>query len=376
MNFSAISYFTELPAQPHSLVTFLPNRNNFRMSESSQNKTIADFTTLKNRACLTHAIRAANELGIFKALIAGQRTAEQLAAEINAQPAQVAALMKVIARSELIEQYDDDFALSTLARLIPAAYFDFGDSYWQQLVQHVRTGQPINTDGDEAPSANMDYQIQQASQEWMLTPTALVVAQALDIGRSRTGLDILELGCGSAVFGATLAHADPTSRLTLVDTKPEIARAKSTCESVQILSRTALIEASQWRNVEVIDLADTPADDESAMVAQPTFDLVIVHKKIHLTPLNETAALMKKLGALLLKRGGELVIIDVFPGQQDGDEYREVVELEYGLRHTPGSMHHPRDLEPALKAAGFASVQFAHLPAQPYLYGLILAAKG
>ena len=83
------------------------------MSESSQNKTIADFTTLKNRACLTHAIRAANELGIFKALIAGQRTAEQLAAEINAQPAQVTALMKVIARSELIEQYDDDFALST-----------------------------------------------------------------------------------------------------------------------------------------------------------------------------------------------------------------------------------------------------------------------
>ena len=346
------------------------------MSESSQNKTIADFAALKNRACLTHAIRAATELGIFKALTAGQRTASELAAEIGAKPAAVAALMKVIARSELIEQYDDDFALSTLARLIPAPYFDFGDSHWQQLVQHVRTGQPIQASSDEKTSGNMDYLIQQASEEWMLTPTALVVAQALDIGRSRTGLNILELGCGSAVFGATLAHADPTSMLTLVDTPHEIARAKSTCESVQILSRTALIQAEQWRDVEVIDLSDTPDDDDSTMVAQPTFDLVIIHKKIHLAPLNETAALMKKLGALLLKRGGELVIIDVFPGQEAGDEYREVVELEYSLRHSPGQMHHPRDLEPALKAAGFASVQFAHLPAQPHLYGLILAAKG
>ena len=346
------------------------------MSESSQNKTIADFVTLKNRSCLVHAIRAATELGIFKVLQAGQRTAEQLAAEIDCKPAQVAALMKVIARSELIEQYEDDFALSTLARLIPETYFDFGDSYWQNLVHHVRSGQPMDADEADGRTANMDFQIQQASEEWMLTPTALVVAKALDIGQSRTSLNILELGCGSAVFGATLAHADPTSLLTLVDTKPEIERAKVTCEAVQILSRTAFIEAQQWRDVEIIDLTDAPADDDSAMIAQPTFDLVIVHKKIHLEPLKETTALMKKLGALLLKRGGELAIIDIFPGQAEGEEYREVIEMEYGLRHTPGQMHHPRDLEPALKAAGFANVQFAHLPAEPYLYGLILAAKG
>ena len=355
---------------------FFLNRNNFDMSESSQNKTIADFVALKHRSCLTHAIRAATELGIFKALTAGQRTAEQLAAEINAKPAQVAALMRVIARSELIEQYEDDFALSTLARLVPEIYFDFGDSHWQNLVQHIRTGQPLDTDSESESTANLDFKIQQASEEWMLTPTALVVARALDIGHSRAGLNILELGCGSAVFGATLAHADPTSMLTLVDTKPEIARAKTTCESVQILSRTAFIEAEQWRNIELIDLSDAPVDDDSTMVAQPTFDLVIVHKKIHLEPLKETTALMRKLGALLLKRGGELAIIDIFPGQKEGEEYREVVELEYGLRHSPGQMHHPRDLEPALKTAGFANVQFAHLPAQPYLYGLILAAKG
>ena len=352
------------------------------MSESSQNKTIADFVALKRRSCMTHAIRAATELGIFKALNPGQLTAAQLAEQIEAKPDQVAALMKVLANSELIEQYGDDFALSTLARLIPESYFDFGDSHWQNLVQHVRTGQPVGSgqpteaDGQDAFAGNADFKIQQASEEWMLTPTALVVAKALDIGHSRSGLNILELGCGSAVFGATLAHADPTSMLTLVDTKPEIARAKTTCESVQILSRTAFIEADQWRNVEVIDLSDAPADDDSAMIAQPTFDLVIVHKKIHLEPLKETTALMKKLGALLLKRGGELAIIDIFPGQPEGQEYREVVELEYGLRHSPGQMHHPRALEPALKAAGFANVQFAHLPAEPHLYGLILAAKG
>ena len=140
--------------QFHSLVAFLLNRNNFDMSESSQNKTIADFVALKHRSCLTHAIRAATELGIFKTLVAGQRTAEQLATEIEAKPAQVAALMTVLARSELIEQYDDDFALSTLARLIPETYFDFGDSHWRNLVQHVRTGQPIKDDSEGTSTAN------------------------------------------------------------------------------------------------------------------------------------------------------------------------------------------------------------------------------
>ena len=89
------------------------------MSESSQNKTIADFVALKRRSCMTHAIRAATELGIFKALNPGQLTAAQLAEQIEAKPDQVAALMKVLADSELIEQYGDDFALSTLARAYP-----------------------------------------------------------------------------------------------------------------------------------------------------------------------------------------------------------------------------------------------------------------
>lgn len=345
------------------------------MSESSQNKTISDFVALKNRTALTHAIRAATSLGIFEALSAGQLTAEQIAEKIGGNAKRTRSLMDVLVRCELIEQYDDQFALSMLARLIPPSYFDLGDSHWKDLAANVQSGISLNS-GKVVEDADTDFLIQQASEEWMLTPAALTVAQVLDVGNSRRGLDILELGCGSAVFGATLAHADPTSTLTLVDTASEIARAKTTCESVQILSRTALIEAGNWRDIEVIDLTDTPANDDTAMVAQPTFDLVIVHKKIHLDGLNRTAGLMKKLGALLLKRGGELAIIDVFPGQGNGDETREVFELEFGLRHSHGRCHHPRDLEPALKAAGFASVQFAHLPAQPFLYGLILAAKG
>jgi phospholipid N-methyltransferase len=341
------------------------------MSEASQNQTLADFVTLKNRAGLTHAIRAATELGIFKALVDGQKTAEQLAAAIKADPSRVAALMNVLVQSELIEKYENDYALATLAHLIPETFFDFGDSHWQHLADNVRSGKSIGTGEDD-----QDFLIQQASEEWMLAPAALTVAQALDIGKTRKGLKILELGCGSAVFGATLAHADPSSSLTLVDTKPEIARAQTTIDAVQVASRTTLIEADDWQNIEIIDLSGDDVDDDSALVPQPVFDLIIVSQKIHLDSLRSQTALMKKIGALLLNRGGELVIVDVFPGQPAGAQHREMFELEFGLRHSHGQCHHPRDLESALKNAGFASVQFAHLPAEPYLYGLVLAAKG
>ena len=344
---------------------------------TSQHKTLSDFVELKNRQALTHAIRAAVELGIFKALAAGQRTVEQLATEIDADPQRLKALMDVLQQSELMEQYEDDYALSTLARLIPEPFMDFGDSHWKHLVGHVKTGSSVH-DLEHTPLSDLDFLINQASEEWMLTPAAMTAAQALDIGNSRTGVRILEVGCGSAVVGATLAHADPASTLTLIDTAPEIKRAKVTVDSVDIADRTTFIESDNWRDFEAIDMSGEPVNDagtEPQLVPQPVFDLVVLTRLIHLADLEQQQQLLQKIGALLLPGGGEVAIIDLFPGQEQGESHRRVLELEFGLRHSHGQLHHPRELEQCLRKAGFPNVQFTHLPAEPYLYGLLLGEK-
>ena len=81
---------------------------------------------------------------------AGQKTIRQLASELDLQPEPLARLMKVLVETELVEQYGGDFALSTIARLIPAPFLDFGDDYWKHLSQHVRTGVSLVND-EELP---------------------------------------------------------------------------------------------------------------------------------------------------------------------------------------------------------------------------------
>ena len=134
-----------------------------------QAKTLDDFIRLKRRNALAHVIRASVDLGVIQALVSEQKTVQQLAAELNLQPEPLGRLMNVLVQSELVERYGENFALTTIARLIPEKYLDFGDRYWQRLENHVRGDR---TDADRQ-LADADYLQNVASEEWMLTPAAL-----------------------------------------------------------------------------------------------------------------------------------------------------------------------------------------------------------
>ena len=83
---------------------------------TAQLKTLGDFIELQNRNALTHTIRAAVELGIIKSLMSGQKTVKQLAEELELSHQPLQRLMNVLLETELLEQYDDDYALSTVSR--------------------------------------------------------------------------------------------------------------------------------------------------------------------------------------------------------------------------------------------------------------------
>ena len=49
--------------------------------------------------------------------------------------------------------------------------------------------------------------------------------------------------------------------------------------------------------------------------------------------------------------------------------------LELSLRTSRGRLHDPLAIEKRLREAGFGQIQFAHLPAAPYYWGLVLGQK-
>ena len=329
---------------------------------TAQQKTLEDFISLQKQNALAHAIRAAVDLGVIEALRGGQKTAVQLAKELNVFPDALERLLIVVQGTELIEKYGDDYALSAITRLIPAKYLDFGDEHWQHLSLHVKTGAPLPI-CDEVNLTDIAHTVNKASEEWMQTPAALATAQVLDLGKSRRGLRILEVGCGSAVFGATLAHSDPDSVISLIDDEVNLNRARTTVKSIGLEHKVTYIPSDTLDQI-----------DELPELQGETFDLVLVANKLHRKTGGECERLFKQLYKLI-KPNRELAIVDVFPGQENGDLHRAVFDLELNLRTSRGRLHDPRLLEESLKDAGFNQIQFAHLPTTPFYWGLILAQR-
>ena len=328
---------------------------------NAQFKTIEDYVHLQRRNALCHSVRAAVDLGILEALAEGQKTAAQLAESLGLNADATDRLMRVLAGTELVDKYGDDYALSNIARLIPKPFMDFGDHYWQYLASHVRSGASLVED-DTIPHTEADFRATQAHKEWMLTPAALDVARVLSMGESRTGMNILQLGCGSAVFGVTLAHKDPLSTLTLVDTAANLKRAEQTIESVEL-------------GRDVTQIVGTWDDLSSCEGLEPrAYDLAIIANRIHWRSPEQIEQLMKDL-ATYLKADGELAIIDIFPGNEEGDLARAEHELELALRTKAGQLHDPIQLRQSLDRSGYGNTQFAHLSAEPGYWGITVSTR-
>ena len=121
------------------------------------------------------------------------------------------------------------------------------------------------------------------------------------------------------------------------------------------------------------------ADSLDSLVTVPdledqTFDLVVIAGRIHRMTSGECERLFSQVYQLV-RPDREFAIIDVFPGQEDGELQRSIFDLELSLRTSRGRLHDPRAIEESLKKAGFGQIQFAHLPAPPFYWGLVLAQR-
>jgi SAM-dependent methyltransferase len=323
----------------------------------SQIRWLQSYVDLFSDNALSHIVRTANLAGILQALDDGQKQLDEIAERCELDKRALESFMPALVQTPLVEQYGEYFALSQVARMIPPGMADLGDSHWQHLGKFLRTGRALPEIPNLAATEE-DYATAAMAQEWLQTPAAMSAAAALDIGRHRRGLRVLELGCASAVFSLTFAHRDPTSRFVLVDTESRIQLARRGADSLGIDERLEFIESDYLHY-----------QPEAA-----SFDLILLASVIHRHREADVERLIR-VAARALRGNGELCIVDIFPGQDRGDRFRSIFQLELAMRTKQGQLHSVFLIQDWLRAAGFGDIQFTHLPAPPYLWGLLIAPK-
>jgi ubiquinone/menaquinone biosynthesis C-methylase UbiE len=320
---------------------------------NSQLRTLESYVQLWNTNALGHAFRTATELGLLDALRGGPLEAAQVAERCGTQAEPTAMLLDVLVELGAVERYGDDFALAPVVRMINEFNADLGDRHWQRLGDFLRTGKRLDAEDGDQP-----FRAATLAGQWMMTPSAMSAARALGIGEERTGLNILDLGAGSAVWSLCIAHQDPDSRVTVVDVQDAARRAVATAESVGLADR----------------LTTVAADYQTVELPEEEYDLAVM---ACLVQLHDEAGVANLACRVLrtLKAGGEIALIDVFPGQPQGNLTRQIHRLELSVRTARGRLHDPHRLQALLIEAGFEKPTYAHLNTPPHTMGLMLAKK-
>ena len=326
---------------------------------NAQDKTLDQYQQFMKINAAAHLFRSARELGILAELREGQRTLTQLCETLSLKRGATKLVLDALVASSIIEKYEEDYALSRVAHLLCQYDEDLGDKAWNRLVGHLQeAGEP---DFDEPEIDDEAYLNSLAATQWVHTPAAMQAAEMLDLGGEGEvkGLKILDLGCGSAVWSAAMAHRDSEATVTAVDKAAALKAAQSTADSIGLGDRFRAVEADPVVEAELGDAE---------------YDLVLVAQRLGCLGPREGQKLLSK-AIKALKVGGKLVVIDLFrgPAKPDMSECVEALKLELGTQH--GSMRTLEAIQTELAELGLENAQVTFMPDSRVNMGMAVANR-
>ncbi len=325
---------------------------------NDQTKTRADYFRLMNMNGASHVYREAIRHGVLDAIAKQPKSASDIAASCGTLEEPTNLLLEVLGTLGLVQHRDRVFTLTPLAAmLISGGYREIGDPYWGHLPSYLKTGKPI-TAMDSVTQSETHYQKQAAALGWMLAPAAGAAAIHLRSDGNNNNLNILDIGAGSAIWSLTLASHDDTSTVTAVDWPAVLPIAVNTAQQLGIENQ----------------LSTSPGNYHEVDLGADTYDLTIMGNVTHLETPASNQSLFKKVYAAL-KNKGRIVILDIFPGDPQGDINRTLYALGLALRTEQGHVYTPEALVALLKAEGFIQTSLTNLQVPPHTVGMLVAHK-
>lgn len=254
-------------------------------------------------------IKAGVELGVYEQLARGRRDAEGLARAIGADARGTRILLDALAALGLLLRVEGEYGLAPVAaaHLVPGGPAYLGDSIrlftsehlwgsWMTLPQAVRCGGTVL----EAHAETPEHPFWEDFARWTGGMAGQAGARLAELlagwAGSRRPLEVLDVACGTGLYGYSLAAAQPHARVTSLDWPNVLEVTRTWAERLGVQERVRFL----------------PGDCFTVELGGP-YDLAIMSHIFHHFDPPTCARLLARVAAALAP-GGRLAIHEFVPG--------------------------------------------------------------
>jgi len=297
-------------------------------------------------------LTTAVQLDVFSAIAAGARTVPEIARAAQASERGTRMLLDALRGFELLTKHKDAYALTPLAaKFLVRESQDYLGAFWEtdehwegwsKLPQAVRTGKPIHEVFDPAEAERFFSMLTRTLHVQNRLPSQKL-AQMLGAGSKHRGLRVLDVGCGSGVWGIAIAEADAGAQVTAQDLPKVLEQTRKYLERHGVAKRYDFV----------------PGDLHKVNFPAGKYDLAVLGHIVHGESAVASRQLFKRLHASL-KPGGRLAIIDMIPNdERSAPPFPLIFALNMLVHTDAGDTYTLSEYKNWLAGAGFSSVEMA-----------------
>lgn len=318
-------------------------------SNSAPEPSLREINEIMGGYVPARCLAVAVQLGLFTCIAEGAASAAEIARKSNCSLRGTTALLDPLCALGLLRKEGVAYRLSSGAReyLVRSSPNYMGammegdrlwDS-WTRLPESVRSGKPLEKLESKAAAEVFFPQLVRSLHINNARPAAMC-AQGLLETSPRRGLRVLDVACGSGIWGISTAEADRQAMVTFHDFPGLLDLTRTYVERHKLTDRADYLGG---------DLRSTDFGDSR-------FDVAILGNIVHSEGPRHSQELFKKLHRALAPEG-RIVVIDMIPNEErTGPLMPLTFALTMLLNTEQGGTYTLGEYTEWLEAAGFTKV--------------------